>query len=274
MRYKIILSISLLILVSPFLYSQKIITTSDRYRPSWIDNSVRLKKYNETYSYHVVLDAGQSLNTLRESELVALSNYLQHTNRIEGVIDRKVNAGTNDYSSSIGLSYKTNTSVEEFTCKKIDSYWVQQKIAGSGLQFTYYSLYAVAHSSVSDFDEYNLTEKYGAIGLWRSMLVPGWGQMHKGAYAKGGVILGGTVALAGGIIFTENMRQSCLMQMSQTHSAPVIKQLSANMTNWSVGRNVCIGAVAALYIYNLVDAVVAPGARRVVVTPGYMAVRF
>lgn len=274
MRYKIILSISLLILVSPFLYSQKIITTSDRYRPSWIDNSVRLKKYNETYSYHVVLDAGQSLNTLRESELVALSNYLQHTNRIEGVIDRKVNAGTNDYSSSIGLSYKTNTSVEEFTCKKIDSYWVQQKIAGSGLQFTYYSLYAVAHSSVSDFDEYNLTEKYGAIGLWRSMLVPGWGQMHKGAYVKGSVILGGTIALAGGIIFTENMRQSCLMQMSQTHSAPVIKQLSANMTNWSVGRNVCIGAVAALYIYNLVDAVVAPGARRVVVTPGYMAVRF
>lgn len=278
MRKTIILSISLLISVSPFLYSQKKITASDKYRPSWVDNSGRLKKFNDTYSYHVVLDAGPSLNLLRESELVALSNYLQRTNRIEGVIDRNVNVGTNDdqstYSSNIGLSYKTNTSVEQFTCKKIDSYWVQQQISGGGLQFTYYSLYAVANSYVYDFDEYHLTEKYGVRGLWRSMIVPGWGQMHKGSYIKGGIMLGGTVALAGGIIFTESMRKSCYTQIGQTHSSTAIKQLSANAANWAIGRNICIGAAAALYVYNLVDAIVAPGARRVVVTPGYMAVRF
>ena len=70
------------------------------------------------------------------------------------------------------------------------------------------------------------------------------------------------------------MRQTCLAQISQTHSSTVIKQLYANMSNWAIGRNVCIGAAAALYAYNIVDAIVAPGARRVVVTPGYMAVRF
>ena len=35
--------------------------------------------------------------------------------------------------------------------------------------------------------------------------------------------------------------------------------------NWESGRNICIGAAAALYVYNLIDAVAAKGARRVTV---------
>jgi len=38
-------------------------------------------------------------------------------------------------------------------------------------------------------------------------------------------------------------------------------------SNLATGRNVCIGAAAALYVYGLIDAIVAPGARRVVITP-------
>ena len=34
--------------------------------------------------------------------------------------------------------------------------------------------------------------------------------------------------------------------------------------NWSNARNVCIGAAAALYLYNIVDALVANGRKRAV----------
>lgn len=34
--------------------------------------------------------------------------------------------------------------------------------------------------------------------------------------------------------------------------------------HFATGRNICVGAAAALYVYNLLDAFVTPGARRVV----------
>ena len=37
---------------------------------------------------------------------------------------------------------------------------------------------------------------------------------------------------------------------------------------WETGRNICIGAAAAIYVYNLIDAFTAKGARRVVVKRG------
>jgi hypothetical protein len=30
------------------------------------------------------------------------------------------------------------------------------------------------------------------------------------------------------------------------------------------GRNICIGAAGALYVYNLIDAIASPGAKRIV----------
>lgn len=247
---------------------------SAKLKPQWITHSVPAESL-----FHFFTDAyGESttLDGARQRSFVNLTTKLEHERGI--VVNSR-------FSGRTHMSRDTYTKTEQFDmecvehgkeisviCKTVDEYWEKTE---AGL-YKCHLLYAVANSSDSGYahEHISVTSSYGIRGLWRSMLVPGWGQMHKGAYVKGSVILGGTIALAGGIIFTENMRQSCLMQMSQTHSAPVIKQLSANMTNWSVGRNVCIGAVAALYAYNLVDAVVAPGARRVVVTPGYMAVRF
>lgn len=39
-------------------------------------------------------------------------------------------------------------------------------------------------------------------------------------------------------------------------------------TTWKNVRNVAIGVGAGLYIYNLIDAAVAPGRRRVIVSKG------
>ena len=39
------------------------------------------------------------------------------------------------------------------------------------------------------------------------------------------------------------------------------------MIFWENGRNFCIGAAAALYVYNLIDAIAAKGAKRVIVKP-------
>ena len=121
------------------------------------------------------------------------------------------------------------------------------------------------------YDDLEITTRYGGHGLWRSAIVPGWGQMYKGSYVKGGLVLGGCVALAGGIIFSESQRQAYISNISKTHDAAA-KQIYANRANnFGIARNVCIGALAALYIYNIIDAIAAPGGKRIIVTPAASA---
>ena len=46
---------------------------------------------------------------------------------------------------------------------------------------------------------------------------------------------------------------------------PTIKTYSTKADHFATARNICIGAAAALYVYNLIDAIAAPGARRIAV---------
>lgn len=105
-------------------------------------------------------------------------------------------------------------------------------------------------------------------------LAPGVGQMYKKEYLKGGLLTAGTFAGIGGIILCENQRQVYATQITQTHDINVIRQLQANQQNMLVARNVFIGVTALVYVYNLVDAAVATGNRRVQVTTNGIAYAF
>ncbi|MCH5328998.1 MAG: hypothetical protein J1E02_08245 [Coprobacter sp.] len=116
------------------------------------------------------------------------------------------------------------------------------------------------------YDDVELTTSYMSDpATWGLALIPGAAQFHKGSYLKGGLILGGTVVLVGGIIFTENQRSDYVGKIAKTHNANIKRAYATKRDHFATGRNICIGAGAALYVYNLIDAIVAPGARRVIV---------
>lgn len=273
-RFCKILTILLLASVPSLLTAQ-----NKTLKPQWLKKTPVAS--NPSFTYEIVTADGPTLNIASDN---CLSKLISGSGLENGVIAKSdytstetvlQNWNNGKLSEKIVNEGQTKTTAKgsevELYIKEIDEFMEYDSQGRCHLT----KLYAKSQIGYKPaFDNVSLTTQYGIHGLWRSMIVPGWGQMHKGSYAKGGVILGGTVALAGGIIFTESMRQSCMTQISQTHSSTAIKQLSANMSNWALGRNICIGTVAALYVYNLVDVLVAPGARRVVVTPGYMAVRF
>jgi hypothetical protein len=148
----------------------------------------------------------------------------------------------------------------ELSALRIDDYETRER----GM-VKLHTLYQIATCDDPVFDNVYLTTKYGSQGLWRSAICPGWGQMYKGSKTKGIAILAAEVAAIGGIIFTENERASYESKMlSQPKFA---KQYKSKVDNFETARNCCIGAAAAIYIYNLIDAAVSPGARRVVVMP-------
>lgn len=127
----------------------------------------------------------------------------------------------------------------------------------------YYALYQVADSG-QDFVPFHITDRYGATPVFLS-LIPGVGQFYKGDALKGSLFLGGCALGSAGIVFLESQRKACISQQEQTHDINLIKQYSADERNYSIARNVVIGITAALYLYNLIDAGAAPGARRLVV---------
>ena len=240
---------------------------SDRYKPKWMTKGV--PKQTDAYLFERAYGDGSSLDEARQQCFVNLVTKLEHERGI--VVTSRLKASSHvsrdNYTKNKDFSMECEESGKAISlvCRTVDEYWTQRNgHYGCSL------LYSVANMAYTDRpgDMVYVTSSYGARGLWRSMIIPGWGQFHKGANLKGGLILGGTAVLAGGIVFTENQRAGYLRRMRETHDINLIRRYKTKRDNFATTRNVCIGAAAALYVYNLIDAVAAPGARRVVTVRG------
>lgn len=247
------------------------ITKSDAIPPTWIKNPPQ--PLNSTYSFKVVeTDAGKDLSTARKHSQKELISSVERDFNIK-VYDVLESKSTTHYDNgSINFSgdeiYYMKIESEDagvnIYYERVDEYY-RIEYVGKNRIFKLYTLYAVAQPSISSpqFDSFIKTNKYGGNGLWRSMIVPGWGQLYKGSKLKGGLIFGGTIAFAGGIIITESMRSSYIQKINQTYNVNSILYYSDKVNQVNCAKNICIGGIAALYIYNLIDAVVAPGANRI-----------
>lgn len=255
------------LLCTPLTYARKVVRSSDSKRPHWCERTDDIMRYNYTYEYKCIVGVGLDIAPLRANRVLGLKDYFQAEYKIDG--DSKTgythsnkNGEIYDTDSYI-ITFHTKTSVKEFECIYIDEYWEQYADG----EYRLYSLYAVSIPDVKpQFDTYTLSTHYTpSEGLVRS-LVPGWGQLFKGSKVKGGIIIAGEALGVGGIVASYSMKASYekLMQEDPKHK----KDYSMSADMWQNIGYGCIAFTAAVYIYNLIDAAVAPGARRVMVFPG------
>lgn len=127
--------------------------------------------------------------------------------------------------------------------------------------YTVHQLVQTAKNPVFDFENVELTNKYKFSPM---SFVPGMAQIHKGSAVKGGIIITAQVASIAGIIICENMRAS--YHKKAIEQPKFAKEYTSKARDWSVGRNYSIGAAACIYVYNFIDAVVAKGKIRAVMT--------
>ncbi len=92
--------------------------------------------------------------------------------------------------------------------------------------------------------------------------IPGMAQFHKGSIVKGSIIVGATTACVAGIIATECMRKSYISKIKNTHNASLKLSYQNKASNCQNVRNVLIGAVVAVYAWNVIDGAVARGAKK------------
>ena len=84
-------------------------------------------------------------------------------------------------------------------------------------------------------------------------------------------MIGAEIAMVGGIVAFEGLRSSYSSKISSTHNAQQKSDYIDGANTCSNLRNICIAGAAAVYIWNVVDAIVSKGPRRVLLSDASLA---
>lgn len=239
-----------------------VLQKSDEMVPRWVKHTPQSKN-NATYQYRVVQVYVNSLDEVPEKSLKELTNFLPYS---WGVTKAKASTMRGDASAGNSLSvdidsYGSKVQEVEMNCRIIDTYWELESI-GYEKKYRCYVLYQMAQPPAQANEYAYVTDKYGMDAIALS-IIPGAGQMYKGSYLKGGLIMGGAVLCVGGIVACESVKAGYQALANKEHNAAKKKTYQNNANNWQTGSYVSIGALGALWIYNLIDAGVTSGAKHV-----------
>lgn len=265
MKNKVLFSLFIILVCSAANAADK----SDGIKPRWIHSLP--KPSNSTFIYTTETSIAPNLSEARKECFSSLlqnagfekgvsvqSNYNSHESEHSVVVNGKSNDVTESHFTATSTIKGKEVALQGI---KIDEYW--ERRADGKVYLT--TLFARSQVDAKPrFDDVTLTTKYGLRGFWRSAIVPGWGQLYKGSTLKGSLILGGTAVLIGATIYTDCVRADYSRKINKTHIAENKRTYATRRDNFTTGRNICIGALGALYVYNIIDAIVAPGARRIV----------
>jgi len=256
------------LLISVPSYSQwKIVDSSANTKPTWVTEAPTGKVFRY-YS-----DMGSSNTSLQQAQENAVGNILQQLVE-EGTfivsIESLTEVSESMYTSSSGTTseitddfihqiVRTGTSKAIRGLQKEEEYWQSVK-SGTGIEHQYWVLFKIPKPGANA--NMSLSQGYGFGPIWRSALLPGWGQRTKGEKRKGSRFLIATTT-AGAATFL-----SFYMSESYSQNAETERDLDNRnfYSDWS-NRTYTIGIVSGLitgglYGYNIFDAMTASGQKR------------
>lgn len=130
---------------------------------------------------------------------------------------------------------------------------------GSG-EWEVYLLVQTAKNPTYEYEQVSVTDHYP---LSYKAFVPGMAQLDKKQTTKGVLFIAAEVACVGGIVAAEGLRTSYENKIASTPDASKRKDYINSANNCANVRNIMIGAAAAVYVWNIIDAVATKGPRRV-----------
>ncbi len=234
-------------------------------KPKWVNNTP--VELNKTYKFVEIVSMGHDYTSARADALQLLAQDQQLASAITVNVNTGIMTGAHqtvkngEWNETVNTDVVINVNVsgEKYNLKaiKVDEY--ADKNSG---QIQLHSLFMVAISDHAVFDRTYLTTSYGMKPVVMSV-IPGLGQWYKGSKVKGICMFAAEALAIGGIVLCENERSTYLSKIKDQPN--FAKEYKNKSVNWETGRNICIGVAAGIWIYNMIDAAVAKGARRVVV---------
>ena len=237
-------------------------------KPKWIGNTPQ--ELNRSYKFVEVVSYGMSIEGARmdAKKQLAINEQLQNAIRVNvetGIKTHEEETYKDNKESSLyheEVDIKVSTTGETY---KLQAYAVDEYNAGreNGM-VKLHTLFMVAVQDKPSFDRTYLTTNYGATPIAMS-IIPGLGQWYKGSKVKGICMFAAEAAAVAGVIICNN--EASTAEKNIKLEPKFAKHYEDKKSKWETGRNICIGAAAAIWVYNLIDAAVAKGARRVEVKP-------
>jgi hypothetical protein len=227
-------------------------------RPPWMRGDMP-EKSNSSYYFKVASGMGNTLHEARNNAILSLVGELS---RAKGITVRG-----SDVLQSIAVQEKEyseqtlhkSTYVFETESFKTAFEIVDEYVEGQ----TCWALFEVAYDpSHVLFDRVEFTTDYKGAALWRSIFVPGWGQMYKRSTGKGIAILSAEIAGIAGFFVCDNLSNSYYNKAIVERNTGVREQYQDLSSTYRNIRNGFIIAASAVYVYNIVDAISAKGAKR------------
>lgn len=240
--------------------------------PLWLhesEKSLNSHATNQSYYFKILNTYGPSKEILRSNHLYALEKYVKDV--YEAVPSSvKIDSVSGGKQPVFFVNFRSPQSdkSEFIVAKLVDSYAKFEDYQLNEYQYEYYQLFAISKvNQYPQYDDFTLTTSYNAKATAMS-IIPGLGQLYKGQRAKGYVILGGEIALVTASLLLENERAYCDREYKNARPE-YAGSWRSKMIGWRNFRNGAIGAAAALYIYNLIDAATSEGGRKLnVIKPG------
>lgn len=244
-------------LLSPSLSAQTM-------RPRWVQKgtaSLNRERTNDSYTFQALGTEEDNVTFFETGGWQPLKDYVVGK---YGVDSGSVQLDSLDCNGTMTYRLRfpsVGGGVSIVYAQPVDS-WSRLSDRIDSWSYERHRLYAVSEAdAVPQFDTYTLTEKYGAKPVLMS-IIPGLGQIYKGQKGKGYALLGTEAVFVGGIVYGE-LQRARYMRLGRSEGDTAGYESKA--ATFGQLRNVCIAAAGALYIYNLIDAGVSKGARRVVV---------
>jgi hypothetical protein len=192
-------------------------------KPSWAAEGSFYKKLDNSY-LEMVIETGRSFEEVREKA------------KEEIQIRRKKAVG----NENAWIKFKTIA--EHWECKHGE--------------YTGYILFQTLANPTYEYEGIVITNHYPFSAR---VFVPGMAQIHKGSVKKGGVIIAGEAIFIGGIVVSEVMRAQYNTKYKSTHNGSLKQDYLNNIRTCEIIRNVSIGGAALIYVYNIIDGIVAKG---------------
>lgn len=246
--------ILLIILISnSAIYAQ---SSKSSLMPKWL-SEVPISN-SPSFTYNVFTIEASTIASARRQLAGEASFYAERAYNVSGVSVELTNV-KQTYNNQ-GLTNNTDISLRDSTIIESEKVSISLKILAEYQKGNkVYFLCTVTAPGAKNviFDDVQITNKYGADALVRS-LVPSWGQFYKGSKVKGGIIIGAEVLGVGAIVTSYSMKGSYeKLILEDPRHATDYSMMADTWTNVAYGS---IAFTAAVYIYNLIDALVAPGA--------------
>lgn len=216
--------------------------------PQWVLQAPR--PANDSYLYVVERGVGAT-----EMEARNRAMGLVYRNTIERLA-LPINLASINEAITNGSNYGETSEVMNVPVNKVCEYIQQEQN-----QYAVYVLCQVAKygNMAYHFTPFTQCNQLAKSQYIAHSFVPGLAQIKKGSVGKGTAFIVSEVVLVGGVVAAECLQRYYAQQISMTHNSTLKQRYAQNANICQISRNVGIGCVAAVYIWNVIDGMIAKG---------------